>query len=125
MTIAPVDDSRPWPSPFPTNTKTVTLAWPPATPGLDAVDHMTVVEGNGPAAVRRPAANGWTEVEYFCYAALFAHVALVKEYRRRLDAVTQMPAPAAEPARLVPLHVSKSQARRLRIQQGQSPLLGE
>lgn len=127
MTIAPIDDSRPWPEPFPANTRSVTLSWPPGAPGLDIVDHMTLVEGHGPAAVRRasPTHPGWTEVEYLCYAAMFAHVALVKEYRRRLDAVTQMPAPAAEPARLVPLHVSKSQARRLRIQQGQSPLLGE
>ena len=121
MTIAPVDDSRPWPSPFPTNTKTVTLAWPPATPGLDAVDHMTVVEGNGPAAVRRPAANGWTEVEYLCYAAMFAHVALVKEYRRRLAAVTPTttPTPAAEPARLVPLRTTARDAARLQRQAGQ------
>ena len=123
MTIAPIDDSRPWPEPFPANTRSVTLSWPPASPGLDAVDHMTLVEGHGPAAVRRAsqALPGWTEVEYFCYAAMFAHVALVKEYRRRLDAVT--PAPAAdEPARLVPLRTTVRGAARLQRQAGQVEL---
>ena len=123
MTIAPIDDSRPWPEPFPANTRSVTLSWPPGAPGLDIVDHMTLVEGHGPAAVRRAsqALPGWTEVEYFCYAAMFAHVALVKEYRRRLDAVT--PAPAAdEPARLVPLRTTVRGAARLQRQAGQVEL---
>ena len=118
MTIAPIDDSRPWPEPFPANTRSVTLSWPPGAPGLDIVDHMTLVEGHGPAAVRRasPTHPGWTEVEYLCYAAMFAHVALVKEYRRRLDAVTPTSTPAAEPARLVPLRTTAHGAARLQRQ---------
>ena len=123
MTIAPIDDSRPWPEPFPANTRSVTLSWPPGAPGLDIVDTMTLVEGHGPAAVRRasPTHPGWTEVEYLCYAAMFAHVALVKEYRRRLAAVTPTttPTPAAEPARLVPLRTTARDAARLQRQAGQ------
>lgn len=129
-------DTAPWPG-HPDWT-TITIDYPVTAPGVLEIDHIRATVYGHPLPIpRRPSTvfpGGWS-ITYPCQDALLAHVAAMRIYQAKLDAVSradeptdevrhpQPPAPPPVERPVFGMRLNPRDGQRLARQAGQGALL--